>query len=232
MSAGKKWLFDTWSIYDRVLDRNYMFHREIYGAVETFLRTELGGKPIRVLDLGCGSARHIAEVLRGHEVSEYVGYDLSEAALAHAQDSLAKLDCAVTLCCASLMDSLQHEEASFDLIFAGYALHHLPAQMKEIFSAGARGKLTRSGILALVDVVRDPAEDRDAWARNYCAWLRSDWNEFKPEEKDWMCDHISTSDFPWSDVELETLAKRAGFCETNSLMRLPWHGAWVMLNDE
>ncbi|TMB67531.1 MAG: hypothetical protein E6J54_19950, partial [Deltaproteobacteria bacterium] len=73
--------FDEWSIYDQVLDHNYMFHDEIYRDVQRVLADRYGNRPFTLLDLGCGSARHLRRALEGRSVSRYLGYDLSVAAL-------------------------------------------------------------------------------------------------------------------------------------------------------
>jgi SAM-dependent methyltransferase len=79
--------FDEWSIYDQVLDHNYMYHDEIYRDVKRLLADRYEKRPFVLLDLGCGSARHLARALQGRSVSRYVGYDLSDVALAHAQSN-------------------------------------------------------------------------------------------------------------------------------------------------
>lgn len=37
MNKEIKTFFDTWSIYDHVLEKNYMFHNEIYRDVQRLL---------------------------------------------------------------------------------------------------------------------------------------------------------------------------------------------------
>ncbi|MBL8252822.1 MAG: hypothetical protein JNJ76_04380 [Candidatus Competibacter sp.] len=58
--ATIKEFFDAWAIYDQVLDHNYMFHREIYQDVGRVIARRYAERPFAVLDLGCGSARHLA----------------------------------------------------------------------------------------------------------------------------------------------------------------------------
>ena len=57
--------FDEWSIYDQVLDHNYMYHDEIYRDVQRVLADRYENRPFVLLDLGCGSARHLARALQG-----------------------------------------------------------------------------------------------------------------------------------------------------------------------
>jgi SAM-dependent methyltransferase len=102
--------FDEWSIYDQVLDHNYMYHDEIYGDVRRILADRYETRPFMLLDLGCGSARHLARALQGRPVSRYVGYDLSDVALAHARRNLTGLGCRST--CAAVICSRASGQAA------------------------------------------------------------------------------------------------------------------------
>ncbi|MFO0892470.1 MAG: hypothetical protein U0790_25425 [Isosphaeraceae bacterium] len=57
--------FEAWSLYDQLLDHNYMYHDELFAGVHSILAERFGDRPIAVLDLGCGSARHAASALAG-----------------------------------------------------------------------------------------------------------------------------------------------------------------------
>ena len=63
--AGANNFFDEWSVYDQVLDYNYMHHDDIYRDVQGFLADRYENRPFSLLDLGCGSARHLARALKG-----------------------------------------------------------------------------------------------------------------------------------------------------------------------
>jgi SAM-dependent methyltransferase len=125
--------FDEWSIYDQVLDRNYMYHDEIFRDVKRVLADRYETRPFVLLDLGCGSARHLARALQGRSVSRYVGYDLSDVALAHARRNLTGLGCPVDLRRGDLLDGLRTGVEKFDVIFTSFALHHLATAQKATF---------------------------------------------------------------------------------------------------
>ena len=61
---------DGWPVYRKIVDNNYMFHREIYGDIASFIGQRFQQRPISVLDLGCGDASQTAETLRDCRVSE------------------------------------------------------------------------------------------------------------------------------------------------------------------
>ena len=42
--------FDAWSLYDQVLDNNYLFHQELYRDVQQHLVQYYGDRPLKILD--------------------------------------------------------------------------------------------------------------------------------------------------------------------------------------
>src|SRR5919108_5239269 len=175
MTKDNTGLFDEWSIYDRVLDHNYMFHDEIYQDVQRIIADRYGDRPFTVLDLGCGSARHLCQALKGRSVSRYVGYDLSTAALTHAVRNLANLGCAVELNEGDLLWGLSASEEKFDLIICSFALHHLVSADKATFFQLAHRRLNRDGMLLLIDAMRNRDENVQVYLDRYRDWLRLEW---------------------------------------------------------
>ncbi|MBI2367006.1 MAG: methyltransferase domain-containing protein [Deltaproteobacteria bacterium] len=165
--------FDEWSVYDQVLDHNYMHHDNIYRDVQSFLADRYATQPFTLLDLGCGSARHLARALQGRSISRYVGYDLSDVALAHAKQNLAPLSCPVELRLGDLLEGLRASREKFDAVFTSFALHHLATAEKEMFFQSAYERLRKHGILLLIDTMREEGGDRPIYLDRYCAWLRS-----------------------------------------------------------
>jgi hypothetical protein len=45
-----------WKLYRKVVDNNYLFHREAYAQLHRILVDE-GVRPFRFLDIACGDAR-------------------------------------------------------------------------------------------------------------------------------------------------------------------------------
>ncbi len=126
-------LFRQWSLYERVVRFNHMCHREMDSA----LRVAIAGvrQPLRVLDLGCGAGELAWSGLREALVSEYVGIDLSEDAIAQLQakavpgteDARGR----VTGICGDMQEELGRlPDDRFDLILASYSIHHFPGERK------------------------------------------------------------------------------------------------------
>src|SRR5204862_1422083 len=123
MSRDSAKFFDEGSIYEQVLDNDYMFHAGIYLGVARLLAIHFADRPIAVLDLGCGSARHFSRALAGRSIGAYTGYDLAPAALLEARRNLARLGCSIDLRRGDLLEALREERARFDLVFCGFSLH-------------------------------------------------------------------------------------------------------------
>jgi SAM-dependent methyltransferase len=219
-------LFNQWSIYNRVLDHNYMFHDEIFQDVQRVVERHYGNRRLTVLDLGCGTARHTSRALQGRSVARYTGHDLSEVALAHAAPNLAGLGCPVELKPCDLLDGLTSCSVRFDLIFCSFALHHLVSAEKATFFREASQRLDENGMLLLVDVMREPNEDLELYLDRYCAWARCEWKALSPEALNLLCDHIQSNDLVETASDLRAMATAAGFNRCVEINRFRWHHTW------
>jgi len=220
--------FDEWSIYDEILARNYMHHDDIFHDVRQFLADRFGEAPFTILDLGCGSARHLAHALQGRTVQRYVGYDISTVALSHAARNLAALNCRIDLLHGDLLDGVKADGEKFDVIFTSFALHHLSTPQKDDFLTAASRRLERNGALILIDTMRDDDEDRASYLGRYCAWLGSRCATLSSEARELLIAHIRANDFPESARDLEQMATLAGFDSPIQLNRFRWHRAWLL----
>ena len=223
--------FDEWSVYDQVLDHNYMHHDEIYRDVQRFFADEFGDRPFTLLDLGCGSARHLGRAIKGRSIGRYVGYDLSDVALAHAKPNLASMSCPVELHQGDLLEGLRASGEKFDVIFTSFALHHLASAEKELFFQSAHERLGKEGILLLIDTMREEGEERPVYLDRYFAWLRSACETLSPAALDLLCDHIRGNDFPETVATLSAMATRTGFDRGVEITRIGWHHAWCFARE-
>src|SRR4051812_9462491 len=85
-----------WQTYRKMVDHNYLFHREAYGCLRRMLQEEIT-QPFRFLDIACGDAGATVGALIDLPVAHYHGIDHSAAALALARESLSALPCPVIL---------------------------------------------------------------------------------------------------------------------------------------
>lgn len=230
-NAAAKEFFDEWSIYDAVLDRNYMFHDDLYRGVGRAVAGHFGARAFSVLDLGCGSARHLAAALRGRQLLRYVGYDLSDVALSHAGKNVAPLNCPVEFRRGDFLEGLSDGAEPFDLIFCGFSLHHLAAEETRKVFAAAHRRLASGGLLLVVDTMRQSDEDRERYLDRYCGWIRSEWKALSPAALDTVCGHVRQYDFPQTARELEARAAEAGFSRRREIDRFRWHRTWAFERD-
>jgi SAM-dependent methyltransferase len=218
--------FDEWSVYEQVLDHNAMHHDEIYRDVQHVLAERYEDRPFAILDLGCGSARHLARALQGRSISRYVGYDLSDIALAHAESNLARLGCPLVLCRGDLLDALRTNSDRFDLIFTSFAQHHLSSAEKELFFRCAYTRLEANGMLLLIDTIRNDHEDRETYLNRYWDWLRSECKFLSSVALEFLGTHIRECDFPETAAALNAMATGAGFTPCVEVSKIYWHRAW------
>jgi SAM-dependent methyltransferase len=224
LTAGN--FFDEWSIYDEILAHNYMYHDEIYVHIQRFFAQRFGDRPFSILDLGCGSARHLATSLAGRAISRYVGYDLSRVALDHARQNLAGIKGQLSLHCGDLLAGLRGSSDTFDVIFTSFALHHLPAQDKALFFQLALQHLAADGVLLVIDTFRENDESRELYLDRYCGWLRSRCQTLPVPALNAICDHIRSCDHPETPLAFRSMTRAAGFDAGLELARYAAHHVW------
>jgi SAM-dependent methyltransferase len=89
--------------------------------VEFFGLQEAPSQPFRILDLGCGTGRHLVYLEElGYKA---YGLDISPTGLAYSRNWLQKKDLPVRILMAD-MTSLPYSSAVFDMIISTYVIHH------------------------------------------------------------------------------------------------------------
>lgn len=216
----------SWSLYDAIVESNHMHHREIYDAVSGVIGERAAKGSFRMMDLGCGNARCVSPILRKHPPGSYQGVDLSEAALAEAAVFLDGVD-GVAFKCADLLAHAEAEGSPCDVIFSGFAVHHLTGDEKwRLFQALSR-ILPDGGCFLMVDVVREEGMSREDHVASYTRMMRNQWDGIPAEALEEGCAHVAEYDFPATESELLRVARDAGFHEARELCRHGRHRAFV-----
>jgi SAM-dependent methyltransferase len=215
----------TWATYQKVISNNLMFHRETLNAVRTLLENRPG--PLNVLDLGCGDATHIGNVLDPGQVAEYCGCDLSPYALDVARKNLEPFGISVKLLCRDMVAVLSEAPANhFDVVYSGYALHHLSTEDKQTFFTQCRRTLRENGCVILVDVMLEEGQSRPAYLDSYNGMVATRWKALTIHERDQVQEHIRNCDFPETSTLFQELAHNAGLTTSRRLEKYTWHEAW------
>ncbi|MGV3664036.1 MAG: class I SAM-dependent methyltransferase [Prosthecobacter sp.] len=212
----------SWTLYDAITAENYMFHREIYALIAEVLRQRHAAGPYAVLDLGCGNARFMAPCFESAPPARYEGVDLSATALEEARAYLRGLE-KVTLHHTDMLQAVRASDAAFDVIFTGFAVHHLDAAEKQELFHACAARLAPGGVFLMVDVVREEGQNREDYLHGYLGTMRTHWTAVHPEQLDEACAHVAAFDFPEMLSDLTHMAANAGLAQTRLLQRHAQH---------
>jgi cyclopropane fatty-acyl-phospholipid synthase-like methyltransferase len=222
----------TWSVYDQITEHNYMSHREIYAKVAGLLKQRKDFRQYRLLDLGCGNARFLAPVLMQFPPALYQGVDMSETALEEARTYLAGLSCPVILTHGDLLEAVETTDSKWDVIFTGFALHHLTHDEKARFFQAAGRCLSDSGWLLMVDVMREENQSREDYLEGYLRDMRERWTQIPPDQLETACEHVATYDYPEYLSTLKEMAKASGLNNSRVISRCGQHYAVLFSRDD
>ncbi|WP_114947847.1 class I SAM-dependent methyltransferase [Microvirga calopogonii] len=214
-------IFQTqWQTYRKVIDRNYMFHREVYGLLHEILVTE-APQPFRFLDIACGDATGSAAALKETAVARYVGIDLSEQALALAAETLKPLPCPVTLVQADFAEALANWSEPVDVVWIGQSLHHLGTDAKGGVMHHVRRILNANGLFLIWEPTLSDGEDRDGWLDRFEHGSPPLWPDLDATEWDAMITHVRASDYPEPVAGWRALGLNAGFRTAETVFVAP-----------
>lgn len=198
-----------WQIYRKMIDHNFLFHREAYAHLRQVL-VETRTAPFRFLDIACGDATASVGALRGTAVAFYHGIDLSRAALDLAEPALRTLGCPYTLEQNEFAEALRSRTEPADVAWIGLSLHHFDAAGKLGIMREVRRILAEDGLFLIFENTSPDGEDREGWLERWDR-QRAAWAAYSDDEWDAMQAHVHSSDIPETDQTWHRLGREAGF---------------------
>jgi SAM-dependent methyltransferase len=208
-----------WMLYRKMVDNNFLYHREAYGRLHDVLVNEVA-RPFRFLDIACGDASASVGALRGTRVVHYQGIDFSGAALDLASKALAELGCAVTLEQNDFQEALRRQTELVDVAWIGLSLHHLHRPEKLTFMRIIRSLLAPGGLFLAYENTSPDGEDRTAWLRRWDL-QKPFWTAYSEDEWNGMAAHVHAADFPESNSTWHALGREAGFKSVREVFAAP-----------
>lgn len=227
-------LFRQWDLFARVVHFNHMQHREITAALQSALREALPSlpSPLRVLDLGSGAGEFAYEALRPMAVHGYVGIDLSEHAVAKLKAKTLPgcepdAGSAEAICGDMLQELRRLPHERFSVVLASFSLHHFPGPQKPAVLAEIFRVLVAGGAFFWIDTLRDPGESTEDFHTRLCQHVREDWHALSPDERESICTHIATCDYPEQAETVRHLLAAEPVTAERMIYRNERYGGWL-----
>ncbi|MDB5563303.1 MAG: hypothetical protein JWN11_2721 [Hyphomicrobiales bacterium] len=208
-----------WQIYRKMVENNYLFHKEAYEQLHKLLVEEFS-RPFSFLDVACGDAGAAVDALMGTRVARYFGIDLSQDALDLAAENLTRLNCPTDLKEADFAEALREWQQPVDVVWIGLSLHHFGGAEKLELMREARRIVGADGLFAIYENASPDGEDRETWLRR---WDMQEplWRAYSPAEWNAMRAHVHGNDFPETSSGWHALGHEAGFGKVREVYTCP-----------
>lgn len=221
-----KEVFEQWAMYDAVVQHDYMRHAELAKALGKWAAAF--GRPLRIVDLGCGDAGLATSGFRTADVEHYLGVDLSQSSVERARGNLAIWPGRAEIVCGNLAETLHAlHAASANTVLASYSLHHFSTDDKLKLVGEVRRLLVPGGAFIWIDAVRDDDESRDAYVARLTQVMAEDWMGLTPEQRRRGVEHVRASDYPETKSWTLSHVEQAGFRPAATLLEDEFFDGWV-----
>jgi len=210
---------NQWSTYKTIVQHDLMHHRALVAAVEHALEHYFNSAPAghrpHFVDLGCGDADPLAAVLRDLPLGSLLGMDQASSVLPLAAKVLGEVAYPCDWIQADLLEwatAATPQTNPVDILYSSFAIHHLDGESQEAFLAGARRRISPSGIFLWADIFREPGESVDAFRLRYTQRMSNHWGDaLDPQQLDHACFHVSNFDLPADREAIRNTARIQGW---------------------
>lgn len=209
-----------WTTYRKVVEGNYLNHREAYQALNRFLVEDLN-RPFRFLDLACGDAQESVQALSGTQIVHYQGMDLAEEALQLASRNLQNLECTSELEQADFVDEMRHGTARVDIVWIGLSLHHLSTIEKKELIENIHRLMHTDGRFLVYEPTLLGDEVRSDFLNRNMKLVRNNGTGLSAAEYNDVDAHIRAFDFPETLANWQSMGKQSGFLRSRVLYTGP-----------
>jgi ubiquinone/menaquinone biosynthesis C-methylase UbiE len=224
--ARVKDTFEQWALYESVVRHNYMLHAELIESLGRWAAAN--GRPLVILDLGCGDAWLPTRAFPPAAVERYQGVDLSDSAIERAREHLKVWPGLAKVSNGNLFDFLGGlPDESVNLVFASYSLHHFHTPQKIEILAQCHRVLEPDGTLIWIDSVMRDGESRDEYLTRQTVAFRTKWTGLTEEQREKVVAHVWESDFPESGAWMHQSTAAAGFGPGEPLLEGEFFAAWA-----
>ncbi len=210
--------FEGWELYKKVIANNYMLHTEIIEVLTQRLN-RVSSKNLSILELGCGDSHTISKVMERITVSKYCGIDLSKIALGFAEKNLERKVSQRQFIVGDMVAEFNDISESYDVILAGYSLHHLEKDIKNKVLQNCKKRLNRNGKILIYDIVHETDEDCEQYLIRYVQHFEKNWIEMTDEQHIMTREHVLKYDIPESLLNWQELAQKNDFHECTCKFR-------------
>jgi SAM-dependent methyltransferase len=220
--------FEDWSLFDAVIQNDYMYHRQLADSLGRVAKQVVGD--LRIIDLGCGDAWLPVHAFGEAKVAEYIGVDLSSGAVERAKRAVATLTPHAVVMCGDIVETLSRLPAGgASLILASNSLHHFTAEQKPALVRECFRVLAPGGIFCWVDPVRREGESRDGYLTRLAHTIEHEWTALSAEQKRQAIDHIWNCDYPELASWTTRTAQEVGFKVGERFMDNDFFGGWELV---
>jgi len=175
-----------------------------------------------ILDLGCGNGNVTAQLLPHFPKAKFTLVDASAEMIKLCQGQFKEYDC---LYANTYFKDFLFEETKYDLIVAGFSLHHCDENEKQALFSQLYRSLKKGGIFSCCDLmISKDNPDHKMLLSEWEAFVQSNFPD--GEKWAWLMEHYEAFDKPTDYTKQEAWLRKAGF----NTIHFPFkEGYWMQL---